>query len=67
MCIYYICIYTHRERERDPGRQEPHQAGEDAEGRPGPAGSGVNRGQREHKGSVKGYPKKGVVWCSLDS
>ena len=29
--------------------------------------SGANRGQREHKGSFRGYPQKGVVRCSLDS
>ena len=29
--------------------------------------SGVNRGQREHKGSFRGYPNRWVVRCSLDS
>ena len=29
--------------------------------------SGVNRGQREHKGSFRGHQKEGVVRCSLDS
>ena len=28
--------------------------------------SGVNRGQIERKGSFRGYPKKGVVRCSLE-
>ena len=30
-------------------------------------GSGVERGQREHQGSFRGYPQKDVVRCSLDS
>ena len=32
-----------------------------------PSLSGVNRGQREHKGSFRGCRSKGVVRCSLDS
>ena len=34
---------------------------------PPPLPSGVNKGQREHKGRFRGYPLKGMVWCSLDS
>ena len=30
-------------------------------------GSGVNKGQREHKGSFRGYPTEQVVRCSFDS